>query len=218
MLVVVFVFVFASYLTLSLLCISIPNTFPFFFFLLYFLFLSSGSDLSLSLSLSLSFFLSRQLPDSSRGYYRLKFSSIPEDHFCSILSFLSLSFFLCFFVRFGGLVKKFKARVTKAILKSFVFKLSGGYEVGFYQIGEGWAVGRLSRLCGFCELFFFFFFLHAIWVFYFIFLFYYYCNSFGSFFVWMFVGWSFHVIKPKESGRLWLWVFSAGYGTVWIWS
>ena len=133
MLVVVFVFVFASYLTLSLLCISIPNTFPFFFFLLYFLFLSSGSDLSLSLS----FFLSRQLPDSSRGYYRLKFSSIPEDHFCSILSFLSLSFFLCFFVRFGGLVKKFKARVTKAILKSFVFKLSGGYEVGFYQIGEG---------------------------------------------------------------------------------
>ena len=137
MLVVVFVFVFASYLTLSLLCISIPNTFPFFFFLLYFLFLSSGSDLSLSLSLSLSFFLSRQLPDSSRGYYRLKFSSIPEDHFCSILSFLSLSFFLCFFVRFGGLVKKFKARVTKAILKSFVFKLSGGYEVGFYQIGEG---------------------------------------------------------------------------------
>ncbi|KAK7844534.1 hypothetical protein CFP56_010704, partial [Quercus suber] len=38
--------------------------------------------------------------------------------------------------RFGGLVKKFKARVTKAILKSFVFKLSGGYEVGFYQIGE----------------------------------------------------------------------------------
>lgn len=74
----------------------------------------------------------------------------------------------CFFVWFSGLGKVKRRTVTKAIiLKSFGFKLVGGYEVGFKRIGgvvdwigsavkdfQGRVLSFASSTLGFISLYF----------------------------------------------------------------
>jgi cytochrome oxidase Cu insertion factor (SCO1/SenC/PrrC family) len=55
-------------------------------------------------------------------------------------SYLSCPSFCVVFVRFSGLVKKLKESDESHLKKSFGFKLVGGYEVGYNQIGEGFGV------------------------------------------------------------------------------